>query len=229
MKIAAIYGTNHIGSTVQLARMAIEQLHPDVVQEFFLPRDFSHICSGCGACFSAPSPCCVPAQDRITPILNAIEQADILIFASPVYVYHVTGAMKSFLDHFGCRWMIHRPDTTMFHKRALLLTTAAGGGMRRTLQDLKDSMNFWGVGQVVCYGKAIHALNWEQVSPQMRAQLANDIKKACHRLSSHRFRKPRFTVRFLFRLFQRLQSHINHPTDLAYWNAHGWLSGQKPW
>lgn len=54
--------------------------------------------------------------------------------------------MKSFLDHFGCRWMLHRPSPSMFTKRALLLTTAAGGGMRRTLQDLQDSMNFWGVG-----------------------------------------------------------------------------------
>ena len=109
MIVTAIYGTEHVGSTVHLARMAIETLQPDEVHEFFLPRDFHHMCTGCNACFFAPVPCCAPAHAQIAPILDAIDQADVLILASPVYVYHVTGAMKSFLDHFGCRWMLHRP------------------------------------------------------------------------------------------------------------------------
>ena len=55
MKITAIYGTNHIGSTVLLARELIHALQhqPDDITEFFLPRDFNHFCSGCGACFVA--------------------------------------------------------------------------------------------------------------------------------------------------------------------------------
>ena len=229
MKITAIYGTEHVGSTVELARMAISQLQPESVTEFFLPRDFDHYCSGCGACFTSATPCCVQAKAQIEPILQAIEQADILIFASPVYVYHVTGAMKSFLDHMGCRWMVHRPNGAMFQKRALLLTTAAGGGMRSTLKDLKDNMNFWGVGRIVCYGKAIRALYWKNVSPQMRATLARDISKVCDKLQVERPVKPGLTVRLLFRFFQKLQSRMQNPTDIAYWQAQGWLSGQKPW
>lgn len=229
MKITAIYGTEHVGSTVELARMAISYLHPQSVTEFFLPRDFDHYCSGCGACFTNETPCCVQAKAQIEPILQAIEQADILIFACPVYVYHVTGAMKSFLDHMGCRWMIHRPSGSMFQKRALLLTTAAGGGMRSTLKDLQDSMNFWGVGRVVRYGKAIRALYWKNVTPEMRAVLARDIAKACDKLHVNGPVKPRFTVRLLFGFFQKLQRRIKNPTDIAYWQAQGWLSGKKPW
>lgn len=39
-------------------------------------------------------------------------EADVVILASPVYVYHATGQMMAFLDHFGTRWMVHRPDGT---------------------------------------------------------------------------------------------------------------------
>lgn len=229
MKVTAIYGTDHVGSTVQLARMAIGILQPDEVQEFFLPRDFHHMCTGCGACFSASVPCCVPAHAQIAPILEAIDQADVLILASPVYVYHVTGAMKSFLDHLGCRWMIHRPSPSMFGKRALLLTTAAGGGMRRTLQDMQDSMNYWGVGRVVRLGKAVHALTWNHVSPAMRDQLEREVRKACRRLRLDRPVRPRLTVRLLFLLFRKLQRRINNPIDVKYWSEQGWLSGKKPW
>lgn len=96
MIVTAIYGTEHVGSTVHLARMAIETLQPDEVHEFFLPRDFHHMCTGCNACFFAPVACCAPAHAQMAPILDAIDRADVLILASPVYVYHVTGAMKSF-------------------------------------------------------------------------------------------------------------------------------------
>lgn len=229
MIVTAIYGTEHVGSTVHLSRMAIETLQPDEVHEFFLPRDFHHMCTGCNACFFAPVACCAPAHAQIAPILDAIDRADVLILASPVYVYHVTGAMKSFLDHFGCRWMLHRPSPSMFTKRALLLTTAAGGGMRRTLQDLQDSMNFWGVGRVVRLGRAIHALTWDAVSPAMRSRLERDVQKACRRLRVDRPVKPRLYVRLMFGFFRRLLPRMNTATDLQYWETQGWFSGHKPW
>lgn len=55
MIVTAIYGTEHVGSTVHLSRMAIETLQPDEVHEFFLPRDFHHMCTGCNACFFCTS------------------------------------------------------------------------------------------------------------------------------------------------------------------------------
>ena len=42
-------------------------------------------------------------KDRvyIEKIENAMLEADLLIFTSPTYVFHATGAMKTLLDHFG--------------------------------------------------------------------------------------------------------------------------------
>ena len=75
-----------------------------------------------------------------------MDKADILIFTSPVYVYHVTGSMKAFLDHYGYRWMVHRPEEKMFSKQVVCIATAAGAGMKSTIKDISDSM-FFGVFQ----------------------------------------------------------------------------------
>lgn len=43
---------------------------------------------------------------------------------------------------------------------ALVISTAAGGGMKSTNKDIMDSLNFWGVGKIFTYGKAVTAVNW---------------------------------------------------------------------
>ncbi|MEG0691694.1 MAG: hypothetical protein RR444_01275, partial [Oscillospiraceae bacterium] len=42
------------------------------------------------------------------------------------YSYHVSGQMKSFLDHFANMWVVHRPETKMFSKQGIVIATAAG-------------------------------------------------------------------------------------------------------
>lgn len=58
-----------------------------------------------------------PHYEALLPITTAIDEADVIILPSPVYVYHATGAMKAFLDHYGYRWMVHRPEESMFKKQ----------------------------------------------------------------------------------------------------------------
>lgn len=40
----------------------------------------------------------------LKPITETLDRADVIILASPVYVYHVTGAMKAFLGHYATSW-----------------------------------------------------------------------------------------------------------------------------
>ena len=92
--------------------MLSEKLEGEVT-EFFLPRDFDSFCIGCTNCFERSETSC-PHYEKLRPITKAMDDADVIILASPVYVYHATGAMKSFLDHYGYRWMVHRPEEKMF-------------------------------------------------------------------------------------------------------------------
>lgn len=229
MKITAIYGTNHIGSTVLLARELIHALphQPDDITEFFLPRDFNHFCSGCGACFVAKKPLCQQTGEQLHPILAAISQADLIILASPVYVYHVTGAMKSFLDHFGCRWIIHRPDGTLTRKTAVLLTTAAGSGIRQALRDMRDSMNWWGVGRVQTYGIRSMALTPSGLTPKVKQKMAHDMQRLARKLRPAPV-TPRTGIRVRYWLSRKIGGGLQK-ADHEYWSLQGWLHGDLPW
>jgi multimeric flavodoxin WrbA len=144
MNIVAVHGAEHKGSTYNIAKMVIDNLQADQITEYFLPKDMPYFCKGCGLCFTKGEEFC-PHYEYVSPILKTIEQADILIFTSPVYVFHCSGQMKAFLDHFGYQWIVHRPNKTMFSKTALIISTAAGAGMKSTNKDIADSLNLWGV------------------------------------------------------------------------------------
>ena len=229
MKITAIYGTNHVGSTVTLARMLLDALTKQghTCTEFFLPRDFDHFCSGCGACFAAERPICQQAAASLARIEDAITDADIIVLASPVYVYHVTGAMKNFLDHFGCRWIIHRPNGAMTGKTAVLLTTAAGSGLRRTLRDLKDSMNWWGVGRVYACGMRSRALRAADLTEASKVKMRQRMEKLSRRLTAAPS-APRLGVRLRYWLGRKMGGGLT-AADHAYWQQQGWSRGGAPW
>ena len=156
MRIVVLHGQSHKGSTYHLAKLFCDKLGGEVT-EFFLPRDFGAFCVGCSQCFSQSEQLC-PHADQLRPITEALDAADVIVLASPVYVYHVTGPMKALLDHYGYRWMVHRPQEGMFFKQAVCLSTAAGAGTRRTNQDLADSAFFWGIAKIHRYGRNVRAV-----------------------------------------------------------------------
>ena len=90
MKITVVYGQNHKGSTYRIARMLAEKLDGDI-SEIFLPRDFGEFCVGCAKCILHDAKDC-PHAESLQPITQKLDEADVIILASPVYVYHVTGS-----------------------------------------------------------------------------------------------------------------------------------------
>ena len=51
--------------------------------EFFLPRDFGEFCVGCTRCFGESETKC-PHYEKLSPITKALDDADVIILASPV-------------------------------------------------------------------------------------------------------------------------------------------------
>ena len=137
MKIVIIHGQSHKGSTYNIANILANKVGGEVT-EFFLPRDFKDLCIGCTNCILKGEDKC-PAYLNLKPITEALDSADLIILASPVYCYHVTGSMKNFLDHYGYRWMVHRPNEAMFKKQAVCIATCAGMGAKKTNKDMKSA------------------------------------------------------------------------------------------
>lgn len=126
MRTTIVHGQNHRGSTYHVAWMLAEKLGGEIT-EFFLPRDFGSFCTGCCTCFTQSETQC-PHYQKLLPITRALDGADIIILASPVYVYHVTGAMKALLDHYGYRWMVHRPRRVCLSSRPWRFPLRQGRG-----------------------------------------------------------------------------------------------------
>ena len=161
-----IHGQNHQGSTCMAARQLAEKVDGET-KEFFLPRDFDRPCQGCYTCFQMELSKC-PHYRELEPLEQAILEADLLIFDSPVYVYHASGQMMSFLDHFGTWWVVHRPRPEMSRKQAVAISTAAGGGMKSTCRDMADSLGMWGIRKVYRLGIGVQASGPSEIPARIR-------------------------------------------------------------
>ncbi|MBP5774154.1 MAG: flavodoxin family protein, partial [Clostridiales bacterium] len=145
MKITVINATEKKGVTYKLKEAFLETFRDNAeITEFYLPKDGPGFCIGCTQCFRDNQDLCKDAE-CVRKIEKAMLEADLLVFASPAYVFHTTGAMKAMLDHFGYRWMPHRPAKEMFGKRAVIITQCLGAGGASTAKDIADSLSWWGV------------------------------------------------------------------------------------
>lgn len=133
MKILMINGTMRRGKSYILGRMLIERIakEEDVVDELFLPKDMPEFCRGCGLCIRQGETKCPDYLIYLRRITKMMDEADLLVFTTPVFVFQASGQMKALLDHYGYRWMVHRPAAAMFRKQAVCVTTAAARHEKR--------------------------------------------------------------------------------------------------
>ena len=228
MKTVIIHGQSHKGSTYHIAHMLAEKLGGETT-EFFLPRDFGAFCTGCQTCFTDTETKC-PHYERLQPITDAIDAADVIVLASPVYVYHATGAMKSLLDHYGYRWMVHSPDGRMFTKQAVAVCTAAGAGMRSTLKDMTHSLFFWGVAKRYQYGVGVAAVSWNGVSARKKNKIDRRTDAIAKKIAKRSGRvKPGILTRIVFFGMHLLQRKGFNPRDVEHWQKQGWTGKVRPW
>ena len=181
MKIVLIHGQNHKGSSYHIGKMLAEQFSENEINEFFLPKDLEHFCMGCYACITDEEKCPFYAEKK--KIMDEVEKADLLIFTTPTYCLRASAPMKAFIDLTFTYWMSHRPRKCMFSKRAVVISTAAGAGMKSATKDIQNTLFYWGVPYIKEYGIAVQAMSWEQVSDKKKARIKQDIEKLENKIS----------------------------------------------
>lgn len=227
MKITVIHGQSHKSSTYNIAKGLCDKLGGEVT-EFFLPKDFDCFCKGCTVCFTQEEKC--PDYEKLKPITRAMDDADVIILTSPVYVMHATGAMKAFLDHYGYRFMVHRPEEKMFKKQAVCISTAAGAGMGSTIKDMADSTFFWGIAKTYKMGVAVMETRWEMVKPEIKAKIDRKTTALARKITKKAGRiKPDIKTKGFFTIMAVMQKNGFNPADKEYWIAKGWTKGKRPW
>ena len=237
MKITVVNGTEKHGVTYKLKEVFLDELRNQAeITELYLPKDCPNFCIGCTTCFLTDEHKCKDAE-YIQKIEESLLSADLLVFTSPAYVFHTTGAMKAMLDHFGYRWMPHRPAKEMFGKRAVIITQCLGAGGRSAAKDIKDSLSWWGVSSIrVCSFKLMSDVRWETIPEKKRRQMAKKLVNTAVKIKRIDFSRPARTnliTKCKFYAVRMLQSGLGKKdpeyTDYKYWKNNGWIDKTRPW
>lgn len=236
MKITVINGTEKQGVTYKLKDIFLSSFNRADITEYYLPKDCPSFCMGCTSCFMKGENTC-----KDFPYINQIEQslleADLIVMTSPAYVMHSTGAMKAMLDHFGYRWMPHRPAPEMFGKRAVIITQCLGSGAKLAAKDIKHSLSWWGISKIGTFsGSLMSNILWDKLPIKKQQKLTKRIKKLGVKFSKINYRKKAHTklvVKIKFKVCRFIQKKVYKSgeagLDYSYWQEHGWLDKKTPW
>lgn len=231
MKILTILGTAHKGNTRAIVDLFLNEFKNEnnEFEEIILPNDMSEICYGCANCILKGEEKC-PHYNLISPIVQKLEKADLIIIATPIFVMSCSSGLKALLDHLAYLWLVHRPKESMFGKVGLIITSAGGSGVKDTVKLAKNNMFYWGISKIYHYGVTTMKMggnyadykNKDKIKGQVKIQ-ANKIKR---RLSH---KKVGIKTRFFFNIFKMTQVNGWNKTDSNYWKGKGWLDGKKPY
>ena len=237
MKITVINGTEKHGVTYRLKEIFLETFREDAeITEYYLPKDGPGFCMGCTACFRNNQDLCKDAE-IVKKIEKSLLEADLLVFTSPAYVFHTTGAMKAMLDHFGYRWMPHRPAKEMFGKRAVIITQCLGAGGKSTAKDIKDSLAWWGISTIKTVSlKLMSEIDWNKIDEKKKAAFKKKLNSVAEKMRAINYTEPARTnlmVKAKFYTVRMLQTGLGRQnpeySDYKYWNENGWIGKVRPW
>lgn len=101
------------------------------VEKIFLKDKKIGYCTGCGYCFNAHK---CSQKDDMTEIIEKMLEADVLVFATPVYFYSMDAQMKTLIDRTTPRY------TDMSNKECYFILTAADtekANLERTMETFR--------------------------------------------------------------------------------------------
>ena len=87
------------GNTTKLTDAFLTGAHAAGAESEMVYLKDKHIehCTGCFSCWTQTPGVCIN-EDDMPALLEKVQQADLLLLATPLYIYTVTGLMKDFMD-----------------------------------------------------------------------------------------------------------------------------------
>ena len=237
MYITVINGTEKHGVTYHLKEIFLAEFKDKAsITEYYLPKDCPNFCNGCISCTIKGENTCKDAE-YIGKIDKSLLEADLIVMTSPTYVFHTTGAMKSFLENFDNRRMPHRPALEMFGKLSEIITQCLGAGAKLAAKDIKHSLSWWGISKIGIFTVALMSdIVWDKLTEKKQVKLTRKIKKLSQKFAHMDYAKPAHTnlitkIKFSFCRMMQQSLHKNDPEylDGKYWAEQGWLGKARPW
>lgn len=224
MKVLALEGSPHRGNTherVERFGRALGALG-DVEFEHVALRDL-HIepCRGCFLCFEKGEDAC-PLRDDKAILDRKLDEADAVVFATPVYAMHVTYLLKRFVDRHAHTF--HRPR--YFGKYAVGMAVTGGVGLEEALKYVRMFAGAWGfeyLGDLRYIAPPVNSSLVALVSAKDRTEQMARLLQAT--LKARPPRRLSTSDHLHFHVMRAISRRLEDmsPVDYAYWKEKGWL------
>lgn len=145
---SGIKGSNTDRMADAFLKGAVEAGH--IVEKMSMGENRVEGCRGCGACQRNGNHCVL--QDDLQKFYPIIDQSDLVVLASPLYFWTISGQLKSFMD----RMYAFSTENIYPHKKAMLLMTSG--------DDTPDTFRH----AVDCYRLVINAMGWTDTGMCLR-------------------------------------------------------------
>jgi multimeric flavodoxin WrbA len=226
-KVLLISSSPRAGQTRKTVEIFIRKLGNDYKCEVINLRDYKLAeCQGCALCLSKREDSC-PGREGKMALLEKMDAADAIVFATPNYVLNVPALFKNFLDHFA--FVCHRPRFFGQVFTGIITQGAYGGGA--VDKYLNKIAGFWGgryvPGAIITLSSGSYnpTLPWtgaeeESVEDKLDS-LASKLKKE---LEETRLPSPSLFQLVLFRFTRsahRFAKEDNY--DYYYFQGKGWF------
>jgi len=225
MKILAIIGTptRETGFTTQTVDVLANSIRgiSDAEIEYIYLEDIALArCQGHLTCVKFGEQQC-PVGNQMTPLLQAMRDADGVILASPVHCFNVSTLMKNFIDLLV--YQMHRPE--FFGKKAVVVTSAAGAGQKDVLKYLRKTAGIWGFDVVGQFGTHAGLFDAEKYIPKLQRAADKVAGQFVEAISQGKTPDPGVAELINFRVWRSVVRRTENasPYDWAHWQESGWL------
>lgn len=227
MTIAIFHGSPRKGNTYKATRIFLDEMSTcgDVQYiEFFLPEAIPQFCTGCQLCFGNPHEKCPHAQ-YVTPILDAIIQADALVFTTPHHgACSMSAGMKTLLDHLDFLTLTVAPRTELFSKKAFIITTATGSAA--AIKPIKKYLKNWGINRVYSLGFRMLINKWDNMPEAKQKKYDRKLRRAAREFYSASKKPPYVSTIFMYHMSKFIiKKYIGEGAyPYEYWKKKGYFS-----
>ena len=229
MNITVINGTPIHGVTYHMKSLFLKQLKGNNQITEFYPNDIPSFCVGCKKCFLNGEDKC-PHYEKVNALWSAVLEADLLVFAYPIYALRAPASIKSVLDHFCVHWLVHRPDIRIFEKTAVIITNSVGAPNGSAQKDVKTSLLWMGVSKIYTAGAGMMGdIFVDKMTEKHKAMISRKMNKLASKVSDIKPRtRKSFKVNILFSMCKLqhkmiLESEQQPSLDNQHYIDNGWI------
>ena len=199
---------------IKYMKLCLSEMNFELIIQYIEDNNISS-CKGCEQCFFNGT-CSI--DDDIKNIKSKLLESDIIIVASPVYLNHITGTLKSTLDRIAYRAHL----MPLLGKRGIIVVTASQSGLDETTEYLENILSYFGLSIDI----TLKYNRFEKKESLSNAELEYLVKSCIENaLSNEKKLSERVTNIFEFykEYFNQNSELLCNNFEFKYWKEKGHL------